>query len=168
MTQESAFLTSLSSSGTFHENATLKNMEWGFSLKCLCRAIVQRQYFFHFFWREYYYNIYLSNLRILEIIILNSFLHFFLEISSEQQNRLFFKNLEPWLVWLNGLGIILQTERSPVQFPGSYIPSSGHMPGLRVRSPVGGIQEATNCCFSSSLFLFLPISPKIIFLFCFV
>ena len=26
------------------------------------------------------------------------------------------KKADPWLMWLSGLGIILQTERSPVQF----------------------------------------------------
>ena len=36
---------------------------------------------------------------------------------------------------------------------------SGHMPGLQVWSPVGCMQEATDCCFSLTLmFLFLSFS----------
>ena len=39
---------------------------------------------------------------------------------------------------------------------------SGHMPGLRTRSPVGGTWEATaHPCFSPSLSLSLPLSVKI-------
>ena len=43
---------------------------------------------------------------------------------------------------------------------------SGHMPGLQARSLVGGVQEATNQCFSFilmflSLFFFLPSPLKI-------
>ena len=46
----------------------------------------------------------------------------------------------PGLVWLSGLGIVLQTERSRSQFNSRM----GHMPGLPARSPVGGVWEATN------------------------
>ena len=63
-------------------------------------------------------------------------------------------NFECWLVWLSGL--------SPCHEPkGCWFDSlSGHMPGLRVRSPAGGMQEAANWCFSHTLmFLFLFLLP---------
>ena len=37
----------------------------------------------------------------------------------------------------------------------------GHMPGLRARSPFGGMEEATNRCFFPSLFPSLPLFLKI-------
>ena len=37
----------------------------------------------------------------------------------------------------------------------------GHMPGLPARSPVGGVREATNACFSLFLSPSLPHSLKI-------
>ena len=41
------------------------------------------------------------------------------------------------------------------------IPSLGHMPGLRARFPVGGVQEATaHWCFSPSLSPSLPLSKN--------
>ena len=43
-------------------------------------------------------------------------------------------------------------------------PQSGHMPGLQARSPVGGVQEATDQCFSlTSMFLSLsfPLSSPL-------
>ena len=51
------------------------------------------------------------------------------------------KKKKPWLVWFSGWGIILQTQR--------FDSWSGHRPGLRARSPAGGVQEATN--------VFLPL-----------
>ena len=46
---------------------------------------------------------------------------------------------------------------------GHWLPSqSGHIPGLRVRSPFGGVQEATDQCLSLSLSLSLPLSLNII------
>ena len=40
------------------------------------------------------------------------------------------------------------------------IPQSGHMPGLRARSPVGCVQEATSQCFSCTL-VSLSLSPSL-------
>ena len=60
----------------------------------------------------------------------------------------------PWLVWFSELSIGLWTERS----------QSGRMPGLRARSPAGGMRDASTlpqCCFSPSLSPFLPISLKV-------
>ena len=38
---------------------------------------------------------------------------------------------------------------------------SRHMPGLQVRSPVGGVQETTDLCIDVSLLLFLPPFPSL-------
>ena len=57
------------------------------------------------------------------------------------------KNCVPWLVWLSGLSTGLWNK-------GCWFDSwSGHMPGLQARSPVWGVQEATDQCFS-------PLSPS--------
>ena len=40
------------------------------------------------------------------------------------------------------------------------IPSLGHMPGLRARSPVGGVGKATHIDVSLSLFPSLPLSKN--------
>ena len=62
----------------------------------------------------------------------------------------------PWLVWLTGLSAGLQTKGSLVES------QSGHMPGLRARSPVQGTWEVTTYwCFSSSPSPSLPLSIKI-------
>ena len=59
-----------------------------------------------------------------------------------------------WLVWLSGLNTVLQIEGSPAQF------LVGHKHGLWARSPVEGMREATNCCFSLTwMFLSLSFSP---------
>ena len=62
---------------------------------------------------------------------------------------------QPWLVWLSGLSAGLRTERLRW-----FDSQSGHVPGLPARSPVGGVWEATNRCFSPSLSPFLPLSLK--------
>ena len=54
-----------------------------------------------------------------------------------------------------GWSIILQTKSH------WFDSQSGHMPGLWARSPVGGMQEANDWCFSSSLSLSISISLKI-------
>ena len=38
---------------------------------------------------------------------------------------------------------------------------AGHVPGMQARSPVGGVQEATNRCFSPSLSPSFPLSLEI-------
>ena len=59
----------------------------------------------------------------------------------------------PQLVWLSGW--------LPNQMVTGLIPSLGHIPGLRARSPVGGTWEATtHRCFSPSLSLLLLLSKK--------
>ena len=64
-------------------------------------------------------------------------------------------------MWLSGLSANLRNERSLGSIP-------SHMPGLQARSPVGGVQEATNRYISDTLvFLspslspFLPLSLKV-------
>ena len=59
----------------------------------------------------------------------------------------------PWLVWLSGSGTVLQTKS--VGWLDSW---SEHMPGLRARSPVEGVWEATNRCFSCT-WMFLSLTP---------
>ena len=44
----------------------------------------------------------------------------------------------PWLVWLGGLSAGLRTKPKSHQFDSQ----PGHTPGLRTRSPVGGVREA--------------------------
>ena len=66
------------------------------------------------------------------------------------------KSLRPWLVWLYGW--MPDWEPKGRQFDSQ----SGHMPGLRARSPLGGAWEATtHWCFSPSLSPSLPLSLKI-------
>ena len=50
--------------------------------------------------------------------------------------KIYYKTTQPWLVWLGRLSVGLRNKASPVDS------QSGHMPGLQVRSPVGGAQEA--------------------------
>ena len=54
------------------------------------------------------------------------------------------------------------TECQPACEPGGhwFDTQSGHMPGLRARSPAGGVQEATTLTFLSLSFSFLPLSLK--------
>ena len=48
-----------------------------------------------------------------------------------------YKAMLPWMLWLSGLSTGLRTK-------GHWFNSqSGHVPGLRARSPVGDTQEAT-------------------------
>ena len=61
---------------------------------------------------------------------------------------------EPWMVWLSGLNTGLQTEELLVWFP------VRNMPGLQAGSPVGGVQETTNQCFSPSLSPSFSLSLK--------
>ena len=61
---------------------------------------------------------------------------------------------EPWLVWLSGLGVSLQTERLPVWF------SVRAHAGLWARSAAGGVQETTNRCVSPSSSLPSPLSTN--------
>ena len=65
------------------------------------------------------------------------------------------RRIEPWLVWLSGLSNILQTKRSLVRF------LARAQPGLRARSLVGDMREATNQCISCTLmFLSLSFCPS--------
>ena len=66
--------------------------------------------------------------------------------------------------WCGSVDWVLACESKGWQFDSQ----SGHMPGWQARSPVGGVQEATNrCislahrCFSPSLSPSLPLSLKI-------
>ena len=68
--------------------------------------------------------------------------------------------MQPWLVWLSGLSA---WEPKDHQFDSQ----SGHKPGLQSRSPVWGMREATDqcfsrtSCFSPSLSLSFLLSLKI-------
>ena len=53
--------------------------------------------------------------------------------------------VEPWLVWLSGFGLVLQTERSLVWFP---VRAHAWIVG---QITVGDVWEATKWCFSPSL-----------------
>ena len=44
----------------------------------------------------------------------------------------------PWLMWFSGLSTSPQTGTH------RFVSQSGHIPALWARSPVGGVQEATN------------------------
>ena len=59
-------------------------------------------------------------------------------------------------------GVAQWVEHQPVnqRITGS-IPSLGHMPGLQVRSPVGGAQEATTHCFSPCISPSLPLFLRV-------
>ena len=63
----------------------------------------------------------------------------------------------PWMVWLHWLGVVSQTEWSPVQF------QSGHTPGLRSRSRLGACERQpynvpfTHQCFSPFFSLSSPL-----------
>ena len=64
------------------------------------------------------------------------------------------QRLKPWRVWLSGLGILPQTERSQVRFP-----VRAHAWEWQARSSVAVVQEATNWCFPhTSMFLSLSFS----------
>ena len=56
---------------------------------------------------------------------------------SPTSQKTFKNQLVPWLVWLSGLSTGLRSKGLPVDS------QSGHIPGLWVRSPVGGMPEAT-------------------------
>ena len=56
----------------------------------------------------------------------------------------------PWLAWLSGLSIIPQTKRSLVHS------QSGHTPGLRAESPVGGCVRGNHTLMFLSLSFSLP------------
>ena len=59
----------------------------------------------------------------------------------------------PWLVWVSGLSMSLQTKGSPVWFP------VRHMPGLWARSPTRGTWKAhTHWYFSPSFSPSFPLS----------
>ena len=62
-----------------------------------------------------------------------------------------------WLAWLSGLSVGCELKGH------GFDSQSGHMPGLRARSPAGGVWEATYCCiwcFSPSLPPSLPLSKN--------
>ena len=56
-----------------------------------------------------------------------------------------------WLLWFSGLSVLPQTKRSPVQF---LVRAHAWVVGSVL---VGGVQEATNLCFSCTL-MFLSLS----------
>ena len=57
-------------------------------------------------------------------------------------------------MWLNRLSALLESEGC------RFDSQSGHMPGLWARSPDGGVQEATDQCFSGTCF-FPSLSPSL-------
>ena len=60
-----------------------------------------------------------------------------------------------WLVWLSGLSMAHEPKGR------QFNPQSWHMPGLQAKSPVGGVGEVTNPCFSCTLmFLSLSLVPS--------
>ena len=66
-------------------------------------------------------------------------------------------SVKPWLMWLSGVGIVPQTERSPVWKVTGSIPSQGTCLGGRP-GPQFGVCK-TNRCFSPTL-MFPSLSPS--------
>ena len=64
----------------------------------------------------------------------------------------------PWLVWVSGVDIVLQTKRSPVPF--LVREHAWHMLELQARSMAGGVQETADWC-SSHILMFCSLSPSL-------
>ena len=82
------------------------------------------------------------------------------EQTQKQKQNILSLTLKDWHT-TSLTGMVLWAGSSHKAERHQFSSRSGYMPGLRARSPVGGLQKATNECFPPSLFPSLPLSLKI-------